>query len=39
MVEEIIRSKLCHFINRSAKANDKYVNVMKKMKNCHSLNS
>ena len=39
MDEEILRSEICHSINRYATANDKYIKDYGKMKNCHISNS
>ena len=39
MVEKSIRGGICHTIHQYAKANNKYVKIMIKTKNCHILNT
>ena len=39
MVEKSIRGGICPTIHQYAKANNKYVKIMIKTKNCHILNT
>ena len=38
MLEKGLRGPICHSIYQYAKANNKYMNIMIKVKNCHIFN-